>query len=72
MNYLRGNEFWTEAKVYATVVWAVVVMGVGNLGVGLTQPIALLAIAAVLNRLVDGRLLRSANPTEPQPQSVPR
>ncbi|KAA0086675.1 hypothetical protein CIW52_01820 [Mycolicibacterium sp. P9-64] len=69
VNYIRGHKFWTEAKVYATVVWAVVIMGVGILAAGLTQPVALLAIAAVLNGLVMVvycallvRLNRSLNP----------
>ena len=69
VNYLRGHRFWTEAKVYATVVWVVVAMGLVILGAGFTQPIALLAVAAVLNGLVMVvycallvRLNRSLNP----------
>ena len=52
VNYLREHRFWTEAKVYATVVWVVVTLGVLILAAGLTAPIALLAISAVLNGLV--------------------
>lgn len=49
VNYMRGHTFWTEAKIYSTFVWIMVGLGIIILGVGITQPITLLAMAAVLN-----------------------
>lgn len=52
VNYLRDSAFWSEAKIYALVVWLEVALGLIILGLGVTQPIVLLAIAAILNGVV--------------------
>lgn len=52
VSYLRDHKFWTEAKIYSTAVWTMVGLGVIILSVGITQPITLLATAAILNCLV--------------------
>jgi ABC-type multidrug transport system fused ATPase/permease subunit len=52
VSYLRDHKFWTEAKIYSTCVWTMVGLGVIILSVGITQPITLLAMAAILNCLV--------------------
>jgi len=49
---LRDSRTWTEAKLYSTVVWAVIALGIAILAAGLDQPLVLLAIAAVLNGMV--------------------
>lgn len=52
VNFLRDHKFWTEAKLYTACVWIMVLLGVIILGVGITQPITLLAMAAILNCVV--------------------
>lgn len=49
VSYLRDHKFWTEAKIYSACVWTMVVLGVIILSLGITQPITLLAMAAILN-----------------------
>ncbi len=45
VNYLAGSQRWTESRIYTTVVWALIAI---ILLAGLTQPLVLLVIAAVL------------------------
>ena len=52
VNYLRGSTSWTEGRLYAVVVWLEVALGILILSLGITQPIALLATAAILNAVV--------------------
>lgn len=52
VNYLRNHKRWTEARLYAALVWLMVGLGVIILSVGVTQPITLLAMAAILNCVV--------------------
>ena len=49
VSYLREHKFWTEAKIYSVSVWTMVGLGIVILGAGVTQPITLLAMAAILN-----------------------
>lgn len=51
-HYLRNNQFWTESKLYFAIVWTEVAFGSIILLSGLTQPLVLLVIAAVLNGFV--------------------
>jgi Mn2+/Fe2+ NRAMP family transporter len=46
VNYLGESEFWSESKIYITVVWAMIIAGIVILWAGLTQPLILLIIAA--------------------------
>lgn len=52
VNYLRDHKFWTEAKIYSTCVWTMVALGIIILSAGISQPITLLAMAAILNCVV--------------------
>ena len=52
VNYLREHKFWSEAKIYSTCVWIMVALGVIILSAGISQPITLLAMAAILNCVV--------------------
>lgn len=52
VNYVHGHKFWTEAKIYSSCVWVMVVLGIVVLGVGVTQPVTLLSLAAILNCVV--------------------
>ena len=52
INYLRENEFWTESKLYFTIVWIEVAFGAVILLSGIDQPLVLLVISAVLNGIV--------------------
>jgi hypothetical protein len=44
-NYLRESAFWTESKIYLTVVWAEILLGSAILLGGLDQPLVLLLIS---------------------------
>ena len=46
VSYLRESEFWSESKIYITVIWLMIVAGITILWAGLTQPLVLLVIAA--------------------------
>jgi hypothetical protein len=44
--YLPGSTWWTESKLYVTVVWAHIVVGSAILIGGFDQPLVLLVISA--------------------------
>ncbi len=46
VSFLGRSVFWTESKIYFTVVWAMIIAGSTILWLGLDQPIVLLVIAA--------------------------
>jgi hypothetical protein len=46
VNALRDNAFWSESKVYATVVWTMIVVGSIILLSGVDQPVVLLVISS--------------------------
>lgn len=46
---LRGNETWTENRVYFTVIWLEIAFGCAILLAGLDQPLVLVVIASALN-----------------------
>lgn len=48
-NWLRDHQFWTESKIYATVVSLLFVFSVIVLASGLRQPLVLLVITSVLS-----------------------
>lgn len=50
--YLAESSYWSESKLYFVIVWAEVLFGSVILLSGLTQPLVLLVIAAVLNGVV--------------------
>lgn len=52
VNYVKTSKFWNEAKIYTALVWGMVVLGIIILSAGITQPITLLATAAILNCIV--------------------
>ena len=43
---LRDSQFWSESKIYITVIWALIIAGSTILLGGLTQPIIMLIIAS--------------------------
>jgi hypothetical protein len=48
-NWLLENRFWTESKLYATIITLLFISGVLVLVIGLQEPVVLLVISAVLN-----------------------
>src|SRR5215218_3333447 len=50
ITFLRDNEFWSESKIYASIVWLIAIVGSIILLSGVDQPIVLLLI--LLNRRV--------------------
>jgi len=48
-NWLQENRFWSESKLYATIIVFLLVFSVGVLVSGLTQPVVLLVIVSVLS-----------------------
>lgn len=51
-NYLPENSFWTESKIYSTVVWGEILFGILVLLSGLTQPLVLLIIASATSGVI--------------------
>lgn len=49
---LRDSTFWTESKLYFAIVWIEVAFGITILLSGVSQPLVLLVISAVLNGIV--------------------
>ncbi len=60
--YLSASTFWTEGKLYTTVVWGEIVVGSAMLLAGLDEPLVLLAIstttAAVVTLIYSVLLIR--------------
>lgn len=52
VTYLRDSAFWSESKLYFTIVWIEVAFGTAILLSGVDQPLVLLVISAVLNAMV--------------------
>lgn len=52
VNWLRESQFWSESKIYFTLIWAEIIGGSAILIAGLDQPLILLVISAALNGLV--------------------
>jgi hypothetical protein len=50
--HLRDNERWSESKIYATIVWTMVLLGCAVLLSGFDQPLVLLVLSACLNGIV--------------------
>jgi hypothetical protein len=50
--HLRDNERWSESKLYAMLVWTMVIVGSLILLSGFDQPLVLLVLAACLNGIV--------------------
>jgi hypothetical protein len=50
--HLRDNERWSESKLYATIVWTMVIVGSAILLSGFDQPLVLLLLSACLNGIV--------------------
>ncbi len=46
VSYLGNSEFWSESKIYITVIWAMIIAGITILFAGLSQPLILLVIAS--------------------------
>lgn len=49
VEFLRESQFWTESKIYFTVVWAEIFFGSAILLSGINQPLVLVIISAVLS-----------------------
>ncbi|MQA94081.1 MAG: hypothetical protein GEV11_05320 [Streptosporangiales bacterium] len=63
-NHLAGSAFWTEGRIYLTVVWVEVLLGSAILLAGMDQPVVLLLIstsAASVVTLVYAALLIKLN-----------
>jgi hypothetical protein len=52
INWLGDSEFWSESKLYFTIVWLEIVFGSLILLFAIDQPLVLLVIASSLNGLV--------------------
>jgi hypothetical protein len=50
--HLRDNERWSESKIYASIVWTMVLLGCAVLLSGFDQPLVLLVLSACLNGIV--------------------
>lgn len=52
INYLPDNHFWSESKIYFSVIWLEIIFGAIILLAGIQQPVVLLIIASALNGIV--------------------
>jgi hypothetical protein len=52
INWLRDSDFWSESKLYFTIVWGEIIVGAIILLAAIDQPLVLLVIASSLNGLV--------------------
>jgi hypothetical protein len=52
INWLRDSEFWSESKLYFTIIWIEIIFGAIILLSAIDQPLVLLVIASSLNGLV--------------------
>jgi hypothetical protein len=52
IGYLRDSKRWSESRIYACVVWGIVLFGVTMLLVGFDQPLVLTVLAASLSGVV--------------------
>jgi hypothetical protein len=46
VTFLRDSEFWSESKIYASIVWLIAIVGSVILLSGIDQPLVLLVISA--------------------------
>lgn len=49
VEFLRESRFWSESKIYCTVVWAEIIFGSVILLSGVNQPLVLVIISAVMS-----------------------
>jgi len=52
VGYLRDSQRWTESRLYAVVVWGMVLFGCAVLLAGFDQPLTLVVLAAALSGMV--------------------
>jgi hypothetical protein len=52
VGYLRDSKRWSESRIYACVVWGIVLFGVTMLLVGFDQPLVLTVLAVSLSGVV--------------------
>jgi len=52
VGYLRESERWSESRLYAVVVWGMVLFGCAVLLAGFDQPLTLVVLAAALSGVV--------------------
>jgi len=52
VGYLRDSQKWTESRLYAVVVWGMVLFGCAVLLAGFDQPLTLVVLAAALSGMV--------------------
>lgn len=77
VSYLADSVFWTESRIYATVVWGEIIIGSAILLAGLDAPLLLLLIAQSINGTVMVvysalliKLNRSALPASAKPNAA--
>jgi hypothetical protein len=74
INWLRDSQFWSESKLYFTIVWTEIVIGSLILLFAIDQPLLLLVIASSLNGLVmfvySILLIQLNKTTMPQPVRI--
>jgi hypothetical protein len=49
---LRGNEFWSESKLYLATIWAQILIGILILVAGLEAPLLLMSMSGLVGGLV--------------------
>ncbi len=52
INWLAESRFWSQSKIYATIVWTLALIGTLILASGLSAPLTLLVISAVVTGLI--------------------